>query len=462
MTFDGPPPEPRQIATGVAPPHSIEAEQSVLGGILLSDAVMPVLRMQEGLAAEHFYRDRHRAIFAAMCALNDRGAAVDVLTVTVELEQAGKLEHAGGKAAIDELTGGVPGLGGIRRYAQIVIEHWVNRERIAAAYEQLAAILNHAGPDAYDAALQRAHTVVAHRALDGYLTAEARASDILDWLANGDEGGGLPVPPELSTLGKIARFRESHTTFLGGWSHHGKSLLVGMLADYWAFRGIDVGLWTNEDSPRELTARQVQRITGISAVKIGDRALSDVELGKIPAALTKLQGNIQSAHGWTAEQIAASIRQKRPAAAIVDHLHKIAGLSQTSDIDEAMKVLTGAAGQVGCHLFILGQLNHTRDVAAFRPPPVIRDIRGSGLIHDLCENVLFLYRDEEELKDDSGKPMGTPSTHDTGRIIVAKGKAGARLGAFPVVLDRRFARFVEPARGSDAPLAHGSPEDLGF
>ncbi len=434
-----------QSPAGFAPPHSIEAEQSVLGGILLSDGILATLRMQEGLVAEHFYRDRHRACWEAMCALHDRGDGIDVLTVTVELEKAGKLDEVGGKAAIDELTGGVPGLGGIRRYARIVIERWVSRTILTGTYTIQAGIAMHDEAMVQDGRRMLDSTVVAFGASDGYLSPETRASDMLDWLANGDEGGGLLPPPELSTLGRIARFRPSHTTFLGGWSHHGKSILALQLADYWDFRGANVGIWTNEDSPREITARQVQRLSGVSAVKLGDRELADGDAAKIPKALCSLPCHIQGAHGWTAAQIAASIRQKRPDVAVVDHLHKIVGLAQTSDIDEAMKVLTGAAGQVGCHLLVLGQLNHARDTDAFRPPPVIRDIRGSGLIHDLCDNVLFIYRDEEEAKDGDGRKLGTPLTHDTGRIIVAKGKPGAQIGAFAATLDRQYARFVEPA-----------------
>ena len=106
---DSPPRPPAQIATGVAPPHSLEAEQSVLGGILLSDRAMYGLVIEEGLKPEDFYRDRHRAIYEAMLALYRESEPIDVLTVSEHLRSAGKLEEAGGKAAIDELTGGVPG-----------------------------------------------------------------------------------------------------------------------------------------------------------------------------------------------------------------------------------------------------------------------------------------------------------------------------------------------------------------
>jgi replicative DNA helicase len=145
---DSPPPArpPAQIATGVAPPHSLEAEQSVLGGILLSDRAMYGLVIEEGLKAEDFYRERHRTIYEAMLALYRDSEPIDVLTVSEHLRSTGKLEEAGGKAAIDELTGGVPGLGGIRRYAQIVREHALMRRLLSTTYEIQASVLNHQAP----------------------------------------------------------------------------------------------------------------------------------------------------------------------------------------------------------------------------------------------------------------------------------------------------------------------------
>ena len=144
-TYPESPPRPTaQIATGVAPPHSLEAEQSVLGGILLSDRAMYGLVIEEGLKPEDFYRDRHRAIYEAMLALYRESEPIDVLTVSEHLRAMGKLDEAGGKAAIDELTGGVPGLGGIRRYAQIVREHALMRRLLSTTYEIQASVLNHA------------------------------------------------------------------------------------------------------------------------------------------------------------------------------------------------------------------------------------------------------------------------------------------------------------------------------
>ena len=160
---ESPPRPPAQIATGVAPPHSLEAEQSVLGGILLSDRAMYGLVIEEGLKPDDFYRDRHRAIYEAMLSLYRESEPIDVLTVSEHLRSTGKLDEAGGKAAIDELTGGVPGLGGIRRYAQIVREHALMRRLLSTTYEIQASVLNHAAaPRELIEQAERAMLEVAH------------------------------------------------------------------------------------------------------------------------------------------------------------------------------------------------------------------------------------------------------------------------------------------------------------
>src|SRR5215831_18962126 len=111
-----------QPAGVIAPPHNLDAEQSVLGAILLSDRSLYALVIEEGLRAEDFYRDRHGLIYEAMLALYNESEPVDVLTVTDRLRRLGKLQEVGGPAAVDELTGVVPAAGHARRYAQIVRE----------------------------------------------------------------------------------------------------------------------------------------------------------------------------------------------------------------------------------------------------------------------------------------------------------------------------------------------------
>src|SRR6266487_813812 len=122
-TGNGGPAPPGAPAGVIAPPHNLEAEQSVLGAILLSDRSLYALVIEEGLRPEDFYRGHHGSIYEAMLALYHESEPVDVLTVTDRLRQRGKLERGGGPPRVFVLTGSGPPAGHARRYAQIVREN---------------------------------------------------------------------------------------------------------------------------------------------------------------------------------------------------------------------------------------------------------------------------------------------------------------------------------------------------
>src|SRR5579871_3724985 len=111
-----------KVAQAIAPPHNIDAEESVLGAILLSERTMYSLVIEEGLRPEDFYRMAHGAIYAAMLDLYERSEPIDPVTVTDVLRSSGRLEEAGGPEAVELLAGAVPNIANLRQYAQIVRE----------------------------------------------------------------------------------------------------------------------------------------------------------------------------------------------------------------------------------------------------------------------------------------------------------------------------------------------------
>ncbi len=435
---------------GVPPPQNLAAERSVLGAVLLMGngkwGAMPrILALEEGLRVEHFYRDRHRLIFAAMLALCDRDEALDVVTVTAELERAGKLEEAGGKAAIDELTGGVPGLGAVREYSRIVSDCWKRREILLATYAIQAAIASHDDEQLAEGRRMLDATVVAHGGTDGLLDQDALAAMLLDHLDAGGPQEGLPIPPELSGLHEIVRMRPGHTMVLYGWSGMGKSQLGVQFCETFGRNGLEVIIATNEDTALEVAARSAQRASGVSSVSFIDRRLRDHELGRFTRA-ARPPYKVQPIAGWTAQQIASAMRHRRADVWFVDHIHAIPGASETRILEEGFRALTAAAKQTGCFLIVAAQMNHERDKAIWRPPPVPRDLRQSALLYDLAETVMCVHRDEEEATDAAGRRLGTRLTHETGRIVIDKCKAMQHHnGLIAVTFDRPHARFVQPA-----------------
>ncbi|HTE59487.1 MAG TPA: replicative DNA helicase [Solirubrobacteraceae bacterium] len=137
---------PRMPDGPVAPPQNLEAEQSVLGAVLLSDTALPALIIDERLHPEDFYREAHGIVFAAMLDLHNGGEPVDALTLVEHLKQAGQLEAAGGRAAIDLLAASVPAVGHVRQYARIVRENAMLRRLLRAAYEIQARVHSHDAP----------------------------------------------------------------------------------------------------------------------------------------------------------------------------------------------------------------------------------------------------------------------------------------------------------------------------
>src|SRR3954451_10691091 len=130
---------------GGVPPHSLEAEQSVLGAILLSERVHYAFVIEEGLKPDDFYRERNRLVYESMLALFEASEPIDVLTVTEHLRSRGKLEDAGGQAEIDALTAAAPSVGALRHYGQIVKERALLRRLLGATYEIQAAVHGHEG-----------------------------------------------------------------------------------------------------------------------------------------------------------------------------------------------------------------------------------------------------------------------------------------------------------------------------
>jgi len=121
-------------------PHNLDAEQSVLGAILLSERALYPVAVEDGLKPEDFYREQHRVIYSAMLALHENGDPIDVVTLTEHLRERGRLEAAGGEAALHGLAGSVPAVGHVRRYAQIVQDNALSRALLDVAYETQASV----------------------------------------------------------------------------------------------------------------------------------------------------------------------------------------------------------------------------------------------------------------------------------------------------------------------------------
>ena len=242
-----PGPAPSNVVQGMAPPHSIEAEQGVLGAILLSDKTHYEYLVQTALQPHDFYRDRHRIVFETMFALYEENEPIDVLTVTEHLRSRGKLDEAGGQAEIDALAGAVPAVGNIRRYGKIVKEHSLLRRLLTTTYEIQASVHGH-DAEAREI-VERAETQileVAHddRAKDFKPVGEVLHHEIDVWQRLATEGISMTgTPSGFSDLDEMTGgFQPGNLIILAARPSMGKCLRSGALVyDPWtgARRTID-------------------------------------------------------------------------------------------------------------------------------------------------------------------------------------------------------------------------------
>jgi len=254
---------PQPAAAGAAPPHSIEAEQSVLGAMLLSDRTHYAFVIEEGLKVEDFYRERHREIYESMLALFTAGESIDVLTVTEHLRSRGRLDSAGGQAEIDALTAAVPAVGNLRQYAQIVRDRALLRRLLTASYEIQASVHGHeAPPRELVEWAERAVLEVAHddRQKDFRLVGEVLHAEVRKWQELSAEGRSLTgTPSGFADLDSITGgFQPGNLIIIAARPSMGKSCLVTNMAENVALnkdRRRPVALFSLEMSEAELAQR---------------------------------------------------------------------------------------------------------------------------------------------------------------------------------------------------------------
>ncbi|HXS43756.1 MAG TPA: replicative DNA helicase, partial [Solirubrobacteraceae bacterium] len=253
---------PAGAAPGV-PPHSLEAEQSVLGAMLLSDRTHYAFVIEEALKPEDFYRERHRLIFESMLELFTAGEPIDVLTVTEHLRGRGRLDDVGGAAEIDAVTAAVPAVGNLRQYAQIVRDRALLRRLLGATYDIQA--LAHA-PDAPPREIvERAERAMLEVARDDRQRDFRKVGDVLHveidkWQRLSAEGISLTgTPSGFADLDAITGgFQPGNLVVIAARPAMGKSALVTNIAENVALareRPRPVALFSLEMSEAELAQR---------------------------------------------------------------------------------------------------------------------------------------------------------------------------------------------------------------
>lgn len=374
-------------------PQNLEAEASVLGAILLSDALLPRI-IERRLSPEDFYREKHSIVFRAMLSLHDDGEPVDHLTLTERLAESGELDLVGGKSGVAVLAADVPAAGNAMHYVDIVKEMSALRALMEVSYEIQAGVEERSA----DA---RGLLDRAERAIVGL--SKADDSVHFDWEGERERltkeiwdppadvfGFEFPFAKIQGAIGGLPR---QSMSVIGAWPKHGKSHLLDMTLTHVAEQGYRAILWDLEMKVDHRVGRFLQRDTGIDGRRLD--LTRDEKAAKV-AALEAMKVEVRPVpRGTPVEEVARDIRLSGCDIAGVDHLHKFSHRDE-ADMAHISGELVSAAMAADCHVIVAAQLNRRRIVGAARPTPTLGDLRYSAMIEADASSVIFVHREESD------------------------------------------------------------------
>ena len=272
---------------------------------------------------------------------------------------------------------------------------------------------------------------------------DALRHGVFSYLESQDDGGyPLPIPAVSDLL--AGGLRPGETTLVGGWTSHGKSIWVDQCLERCAGVGAHCHLYINEMMTTARSLRTVARLSGVPYSRLRRRNL---EQDHHKAVLDTLNGGlpfgITQCSGWSAADIARDMRYRRYDVVGVDILHLI-DHREERDLAQISSTLTAAAKVSGSHLIAAVHLNEERAKQALLPPPVLRDIRGSGMLKNDADNVLFVHRWQEEQRGPDGELTGFFVPGAEAGIIVAKARHG-EVGGIKAKFEGERMRFIREA-----------------
>ncbi|MDP9401132.1 MAG: replicative DNA helicase [Actinomycetota bacterium] len=433
-------------------PHSLEAEQSVLGAILLSERSLYALVIEEGLKPEHFYRERHGAIYAAMLALYQESEPVDVLTVTEHLRGQGRLDDVGGPGAVDALTGGVPTAANARQYARIVRERALMRRLLTTTYAiQESVHERRAHPRDLVEQAERAMLEVAHddRQKDFRSVEEVLHDELGKLHRLSVEGTALTgTPSGFKDLDEITGgFQPGNLVVIAARPSMGKSALVTNIAENAAVEhGRAVALFSLEMSESELAQRFVASQAKIKGDDLRKGRVAEHKWPKILEASQRLARAplfVDDSSDIGILEIRAKARrlhqQHGLGLVIVDYLQLMRAdgqiesrVQQVGEMSRGLKIL---ARELQVPVIALSQLSRAVEQRHDKRP-ILSDLRESGQIEQDSDLVMFIYR--EEYYDKETERQGLAD------LIVAKHRNGG-LGDVELTFAKEYPKFLNYA-----------------
>jgi replicative DNA helicase len=414
-------------------PHNPEAESGLLGVCLLAPNIIGRLVSDYDIDADDFHTPICRQIWDVIYRLHANHQGIDTVTVAALLGTPRAQEQV-----TDMLLAASP-TGAIKQHALILKD--MSRRR---GWHYAGAALSEAAATGEESLVARAEKhLAAPTVSDDSTTAVDVGMAVCDFLAaSGQVGVSTGYPALDNRLG--GGLRPGDSTALAAWPAMGKSVITNNILSHATLEGRRAHLYINEMSVVDVGLRQVARMSGIKHSRLVVRDLTQDEHARAQDAASRLPFGITDCSMWTADQIGRHIRAHRWDVCALDLLHNMT-YDGEGELHQMVATLAAAARSAGTHLIIVCQLNDKRAVADVLPMPVIRDIRGSGMIKAICANVLLLHREQ---KNDHGVVF----TQLDGLVNAAKARHGQQ-GSVPLRFEPESMRFVAAPTGPSAVAA---------
>ena len=446
------------LADTPQPPHSIEAEQAVLGGLLLDPAAWD--NVADVVVPQDFYRPDHKLIFEAIGALAGSGKPCDVVTVVGELERRTELEQAGGLAYLSSLARDTPTAANVRAYADIVRERSVLRQLITAGTEIAAAVFNNDGETArelVDKAEQKVFEIaeLGFRGKQGAIAVRSLLPAVIDQIddahANPDKLRGLPTG--FTDFDRMTGgLRPGDLVIVAGRPSMGKTTLAINMAEYAALHHqpdrnqqtrISVAVFSMEMPSEQLITRMLSSIGGVPLQNLRSGRISDDDWVRITSATSQLSDAkifIDETPALTPTELRARARRvKREHGldlVVVDYLQlmQVAGTKENraTEIAEISRGLKVLAKELSCPVIALSQLNRSVEQRENKKP-VMSDLRESGSIEQDADMILLIYREEVYDRNTTKKGIA--------EIDLVKHRNG-EIGTFILTFQGQYTRFA--------------------
>ncbi|MFO1293426.1 MAG: replicative DNA helicase [Rubrivivax sp.] len=436
------PREPREarddeVARLRVPPHSVEAEQSVLGGLLIDNLAWD--RAADLLGASDFYRYEHRLIYGAIAALVQASRPADVITVFEKLQGLGQEGDAGGLAYLNALAQSVPSAANLRRYAEIVRERAILRKLIGASDEIATSAFNPQGravAQVLDEAEGRILRIgeEGSRQRSGFQSIDGLVTQLIDRVNELHDHGAEDVTGvrtgyyELDRL--TAGLQRGDLLVLAARPSMGKTAFALNIAEHVAVKEeLPVLVFSMEMGASQLALRMVGSIGRINQQHLRTGRLDADEWGRLAEAADRLgKAPIyidETAALTVAELRARARRMARQCGGLglvcIDYLQLMSGSSgseenRATELGEISRGLKALAKELQCPVMALSQLNRSVESRNDKRP-MMSDLRESGAIEQDADVIMFIYRDEYYTKEACKEP-------GVAEIIVAKQRNG--------------------------------------